>query len=316
MTDAIAVCRYRDDAAAEWDAFVGRSTNGTFLFRRRYMDYHRDRFADHSLMIRGARRELLAVLPANRTHDCVTSHGGLSYGGFVTGDEIGAAAMLAVMQATCEALRADGVRELVLKPVPYIYHRAPAGEMEYAIFRHGGVLFRRDVTTTVVPAAQPAWQSRRLRAVKKARAAGVRCAPSDDFARCWDLVTENLAAVHGLVPVHSLDEIRRLQAACPDEIKLFAAFAGSRMLSAVVIYETARVAHAQYTANSAEGRECGALDLLFHYLLSEVYAAKPYFDFGVSTENDGRYLNEGLVGFKEGFGGRTITLDFYRLMLA
>jgi len=36
--------------ADEWNAFVAKSKNGTFLFDRRYMDYHADRFSDHSLM--------------------------------------------------------------------------------------------------------------------------------------------------------------------------------------------------------------------------------------------------------------------------
>ena len=45
--------------------FLDTPKNATFLFRRDYMDYHRDRFADHSLMIfRG--EKLAALLPANR----------------------------------------------------------------------------------------------------------------------------------------------------------------------------------------------------------------------------------------------------------
>ena len=42
--------RYTEADKAAWDAFVAQSKNGTFLFFRDYMDYHRDRFDDHSLM--------------------------------------------------------------------------------------------------------------------------------------------------------------------------------------------------------------------------------------------------------------------------
>lgn len=38
-----------------------------------------------------------------------------------------------------------------------------------------------------------------------------------------------------------------------------------------------------------------------------------YLDFGISNENDGRYLNLGLIEQKEGFGARTVVHDFYRL---
>ena len=42
--------RYTPEKADEWNRFVAQSKNGTFLFDRRYMDYHADRFQDHSLM--------------------------------------------------------------------------------------------------------------------------------------------------------------------------------------------------------------------------------------------------------------------------
>ena len=43
--------RYTADRADEWNQFVRASKNGTFLFDRRFMDYHSDRFRDHSLMV-------------------------------------------------------------------------------------------------------------------------------------------------------------------------------------------------------------------------------------------------------------------------
>ena len=43
--------RYTADRADEWNLFVAASKNGTFLFDRRFMDYHSDRFRDHSLMV-------------------------------------------------------------------------------------------------------------------------------------------------------------------------------------------------------------------------------------------------------------------------
>ena len=53
------------------------------------------------------------------------------------------------------------------------------------------------------------------------------------------------------------------------------------------------------------------LDLLFFHLLDTVYVEKPFFDFGKSTENDGRDINRGLIEQKEGFGARAIVHDQY-----
>ena len=41
-----------------------------------------------------------------------------------------------------------------------------------------------------------------------------------------------------------------------------------------------------------------------------------YFDFGISTEHNGRLLNEGLIYQKEGFGGRGICYDTYEYTLS
>lgn len=309
------VIRYTDDWKPRWDEFVDRSRNGTFLFRRDYMEYHRDRFADHSLVIHDEGR-LLALLPASRSERQVVSHGGLTYGGFVIDEAVTCAKMLEIVDAVCAVLGQQGVSELIVKTVPHIYHRQPSAEFDYAAFRRGAVLYRRDVTTAVVPGQRARWQQRRLRSLKKAEAAGVTCRISDDLTAYWRLLAANLATVHQLRPVHTVDEMHLLQQRFPENIRLYSAWLGGEMVAGVIVYETAQVAHAQYSASSDAGRACGALDLLFHHLLNEVFAAKPFFNFGVSTEDEGRWLNEGLVGFKEGFGGRTITHDFYRFTLA
>ncbi len=61
----ISICRYTLNKQTEWDDFVKVSKNGTFLFLRAYMDYHSDRFQDHSLMFYNEKNKLIAVLPAN-----------------------------------------------------------------------------------------------------------------------------------------------------------------------------------------------------------------------------------------------------------
>ena len=61
----ISICRYTQNKQTEWDDFVKVSRNGTFLFLRSYMDYHSDRFQDHSLMFYNEKNRLIAVLPAN-----------------------------------------------------------------------------------------------------------------------------------------------------------------------------------------------------------------------------------------------------------
>jgi len=158
-------------------------------------------------------------------------------------------------------------------------------------------------------------QERRRRGIKKAQAAGVTVGPGDDFASFWHLLEDNLLRAHGTRPVHTLAEIRSLGEKFPENIRLFAASREGRMLGGTLVYENATVAHAQYIASGEEGRGVGALDALFGWLIGERYRGKKYFDFGISTERDGRVLNAGLIEQKEGFGARAVVHDFYELSL-
>ncbi len=72
-----------DSDSTAWNDFVMRSKQGTFLFDRRYMDYHRDRFSDYSLLFY-KKGKLYALLPANIDGDTLWSHQGLTYGGLIT----------------------------------------------------------------------------------------------------------------------------------------------------------------------------------------------------------------------------------------
>ncbi|MFQ5921376.1 MAG: GNAT family N-acetyltransferase [Anaerolineales bacterium] len=307
---------YDDSSKDAWDQFVRRSKNGTFLFFRDYMDYHQDRFEDHSLLVWDAKGHLIAVLPANSQDDVLVSHGGLTYGGFVTDDRMKAGLMLEVFEDALAFLKQRGFVKLVYKAVPHIYHRIPAEEDTYAMFRYGASLYRRDVTSVVIPALGSKFQDRRSRSIRKALRSGVTWGPSERYDEFWPILEQNLMSKHGATPVHTLPEIMSLQTAFPKNIRFFCALVHDEIAAGTVIYETDTVAHAQYIASSEAGRTYGALDLLFSELILDQYSDKKFFDFGISTESDGRYLNKGLTAFKEGFGGRSVTHDFYEINLA
>ena len=89
-----------------------------------------------------------------------------------------------------------------------------------------------------------------------------------------------------------------------DEDTVFHTDAEGNTHGGCVVFETQTTAHIQYIASTPYGREHGALDGLFARLIQEVYAHKQWLDFGVSVEQGGAILNEGLVMQTEGFGAR------------
>jgi hypothetical protein len=307
------VRRYEPAQREAWNAFVLASRNGTFLFDRGYMEYHADRFTDHSLVFTGDRDEIVAVLPANRSGDRLASHGGLTYGGLVVGERLGTGTVLQLFDTLREHMRGEGLATVLYKTVPHIYHRYPAEEDRYALFRAGARLTRRDVLAVLRPQDRPAYQDRRARMMRKARGAGITVAASEDYAAFWSILSENLERIHGARPVHSLDEIRLLHLRFPSNIRLFLASDAAGPVAGVVIYDTGRVAHVQYIGSNERGREAGALDLLFATLIEETCRERPWFDFGISNEDEGRVLNVGLIEQKEGFGARAVAHDFYEV---
>lgn len=303
---------YRTEQVKQWNAFVAQSRNGTFLFDRRYMEYHADRFEDYSAVVYQD-DAIIALLPANRAGSVIHSHQGLSYGGLVVAEAMTAPIMLETMDALVDHFRAAGARQLVYTPTPHIYHRYPAEEDRYAMSRLGAELSRRDILSVAATDGRPALKTRRRRGIKKAQNAGLSVAESDDWAGYWQLLEENLDRRHGARPVHSIDEIDLLRRAFPENIRLFVCSGPSAMVAGTVIFETAQVARSQYIASNDLGRASGALDLLFATLLDDIFVAKAYFDFGSSHHGPERQLAGGLIDQKEGFGARSIVHDTYLL---
>jgi hypothetical protein len=308
----IEIRRYTCSSKAQWNDLVAKSRNGTFLFLRDYMDYHADRFTDYSLMAYDG-TELAAVLPANIMGSSVCSHGGLTYGGWVFDDRMKAPVMLDIFRAMIAFMKLQGsVRTILYKAVPKIYHRQPSDEDLYALHRLGATLVRRDIATAVNLSAPLPFGSQRKRNLKKAEKCGVRVLESDDLAGYHNLLADVLAR-HGATPVHSLEEIQLLKSRFPENIRLFGGFVDQRLMAGTIVFDTGRVAHTQYLASSDEGRDIGALDAVLASLSTEIFKGREYLSFGISTEDGGHVLNEGLISQKEGFGGRSFVHDFYEL---
>lgn len=299
-----------------WDSFIDSSKNGTFMLKRGYMDYHADRFTDCSVMFYDDQRPV-AVMPASLHGSEVRSHGGLTYGGIVADRKMTTPRMLEVFQAMKAFFKERGADKILYKCIPSVYHLYPSDEDLYALFINNARLVRRDVSTAILQEDKIKFSELRRRGAKKAAKNGLMVRNSDDFETYINLLGRVLEEHHGTKPVHTAAELKKLAASFPENIKLYAAFdPQDEMQAGVVVFETPQTLHTQYIANSDRGREVGALDLVMDELINTIYANKKYFDFGISTEDGGRYINAGLISQKEMFGGRAVVYDFYEMETA
>lgn len=310
----IEIRRYDNSMKSEWNAFIKAAKNGTFLFMRDYMDYHSCRFADHSLMFYNVGK-LLAVLPMNinKEEKALVSHGGLTYGGFVMHPDTKACEIIEAVEELKRYMQHNGIKKLIYKPIPYIYSKAPSEEPLYALYQAGATISARTISTTIDNNERPKFSQLRKRCIAKATKAGIECNESTDFDAFWDILTEILQARHNCRPVHTKEEIKLLHSRFPNNIKLHTANNNGKPIAGIVVYDTDTTAHFQYIAASDEGYSTGALDRLIQHLIEERYTHKRFIDFGISTEQGGTILNEGLIKQKEGFGGRAVVYDTYEL---
>jgi hypothetical protein len=310
----ITIDRYTPNNKIAWNNFVETSKNGTFLFNRNYMDYHSTRFKDHSLIIK-KNDKIIALFPANIDNETIYSHQGLTYGGIITGTDLKTTEFVEIFDLLLENLSQSEQRKLLYKSAPRIYHQFPAEEDIYALFNHNASLIRSDTLSVIEMRNRLPLHSRRRRGLNKAKKENVKVCESNAWAEFWIILEDRLRETHGAQPIHSLNEILILKKAFPNNIRLFTGEVNKEIIAGTVIYESQSVAHCQYIAATDLGKKIGALDLLFTDLLEDVFTNKTYFDFGISNEEQGRFLNNGLIDFKEGFGARTFVHNFFELLL-
>lgn len=304
---------YSPTQHSEWNHFVYGAKNSTFIHLREYMDYHRTRFKDSSL-IAYKDDKIVGVLPANRVGDCLYSHQGLSYGGWlVHAKHFDVSNMLGIFDSMRDFLPAVGIHKLVYKPSPHIYHSYPAEEDIYAIFRYDGKLLTSTISASIPIAEALRFNENARRAVKSAKALGVTVEETEDYAPFWDILSQLLNKRYKVNPVHTLAEMQLLKSLFPLNIRLFTANYEGRVLGGTLIYNTGLVAHAQYIAATEEGKDKKVLPLVFNQILHNEFKQCRYFDFGTSNEQNGRYLNEGLSMQKTGMGGRGIVYNSYEI---
>ncbi len=313
----ITIEQYNDSMSGLWDDAVRASRNGTFLHLRGYMDYHRDRFVDSSLVARDDER-IVALLPACRDGDTLYSHRGLTYGGWlVPSRHFDVTTMLEVWNKATDLLRGIGIANIVYKAVPHIYHNYPCEEDLYVLFRAGAQLVESNISATIDLDEPLSFDRGNKRNVNLAIKNGVVVGESTRWADYWQVLDSLLMEKYDRHPVHTLEEIDLLRSRFPENIRLFTATQGDEILAGVVMYFCGNeVAHSQYIASTERGRELKALTLLFDHLIKgAAQAGFRYFDFGISTEDGGRYLNEGLVRQKCRLGGRGIVYNTYKLTI-
>ncbi|HEX3012706.1 MAG TPA: hypothetical protein VHO92_00335, partial [Methanobacterium sp.] len=241
----IEIKRYEAKEKELWDNFVKNSKNGVFFFLRDYMEYHSDRFEDHSLIFLKDNKPV-ALMPANMEGDALFSHAGLTFGGIITNRKMKTSLMLQIFDSLKEYLKEMGVKKLLYKAIPHIYHLYPSDEDVYALFINNAVLVRREVSSTIKMDNKIPFSRNMKRNKKKAEKRGLKLKRSYNFDTFMILKEEQLLKKYGIRPTHTAEEMDYLAGKFPENIKLFAVEQNGKIIDGLLIYESKNVIHAQY----------------------------------------------------------------------
>ena len=310
----ITIRTYNETDFEAWNKLVSESKNGTFLFDRNFMDYHKHKFQDFSLMIYNEENKLIAIMPAHRIGDEVYSHLGLTYGGIIIKKDLRLTVFFEVFSEILKFLFKEGIYFLHWKEVPYFYHSYPSDEWKYLAFVTEAELYRRDMCSVINLKEQFVFSKTVVRYAKNVDKQGFIYRKSEEWDVFWkEILVPELDFYHHVLPAHNLEEIFYLSSKFRDNIHLYTVYSGNEMVGGTVLFIDKNVVHCQYISVKSKFQEKKVLDFLFYKLIKEDFKDYDYFDFGISNEENGRKTNMGLLYWKEGFGARGISQDFYKI---
>ena len=310
--------QFDDHLESTWEEFCERSQQDTFLVTRRFLNYHKDRFSDKSLLIY-SKDQLVALFPASEFGEhnkSIVSHPGITFGGLIHDGRIRGADFEAIYSGLA-GYYSGRYKSMVVKPIPEIYQNKPNDDEKFGLFRVGAKKTQVNLSSAIKLTREYRVSSRRKRNFKKAMKSGLSVGHGMRFLDAfWEILEQNLKSKFGVTPTHSLYEIYELFRKFPDNLALTVALRHGKIVCGVITFSGENINHAQYIASNQTSNEIGGLDFLFQYLIE--FSAKSgmeWFDFGTSNLDDSCQLNDGLYQFKSEFGGGGIAYEQYTLEL-
>ena len=300
-----------------WNEFVARAKNATFLFHRDFMEYHKDRFEDYSLLV-FEDGKLVCVMPGNRVGETVFSHQGLTYGGFVISNKLKTKAVFSYFEAVVGFLKKSAIKKVIIKPIPIFYNKTFSFELEYYLFKIQSNLVRKDMNLAFKLGDDYLISKTKLKKYRNSLKSGILMKEDTNFESFWTKVLlPRLDEKHKAKPIHSLNEISKLAVKFPNNIKQFNAYLDEEIVAGITIFESDYVVKSQYGATTLKGESCRALDFLFLTLMEKYRLdGKCYFDMGIVTDlSFVEGYNQGLLNQKEELGCVVFEQNHYEINL-
>ncbi|WP_405371049.1 hypothetical protein [Nonlabens sp. Asnod2-A12] len=296
----LTIQQYHPDLKRVWNDFIDHSINGTFLLHRDFMDYHHDRFKDHSLLVFNE-DALICCIPAHTVQDSIYSHRGLSYGGLIL-NKISAQNIDLVLELFVEYVKGHAFAKAELQPPPLSYNTINSEIAKYLKnygFKINRVLHNQYVNLKEEVNVSP----KKSIGYRNGKFDGLSIHKGSDFKSFWDFVlVPQLDSRHASKPVHNVEEIELLHSRFPEQIIQHNAWRDGELLAGITFFIKDKVVKSQYASSSLKGMKTDAVGFIYMEAMKE-FKEKGFsiMDYGPVNERDGA-INEGLLRFKKQLG--------------
>lgn len=326
------VNRYDDSQKNIWENFIngGNTVLGTFLHSRLFLDYHpKDRFCDHSILVYDG-NSLLAVVPACEAvidgKKTFYSHRGATFGGPVILSKRYTAEYVHDLLVNIENyLTENGFQAVYYKITPAAYC-SDGNELLQYLFYYLNYSEYRELSTGVDfshykdDILSNFEQGKRTNVNNCIKYGYVlrKIESKRDIFDFYRLLCDNLKK-YSTAPVHSFDELMDLKENRLGEIlEFYGVYDGERLIAGSMLFYFAenKKLHTQYLCADSEYAKQSPMTFMYY---SMIKTAKERglngITWGASTEENGRYLNFGLIRSKESFGGNHyLNQTFYKVL--
>lgn len=308
----------------QWDDFISLSDNGTLFHTRKFLSYHpKKRFKDTSFIVL-KKGKIFSLFPAaiieRNGQKILSSHPGASYGGFVHKSDLKLQDAFSIVEGLIEYARKLKCNYVELTQIPIIYQSKYSNYLDFALIKNGFEYKRREISSVVqldIPEGKllSTYRATARTATKKSMKLGIEIRECEEFENYYEILKKNLSLRHNVQPTHTLSELKKLKKIFPDEIRLWGAFKGKKLIAGVCNFSAnPKVVLAFYISHLEKYQEYRAVNLLFYEIMKEYQTEGfKFLDFGIFTVN--MDPNWGLARFKENFGARGIFRDTFKIKL-
>jgi len=302
----------------DWDSFVDNSDNGTIFHKRKFISYHpKSRFKDHSLIVK-KNEKLFSVFPAveieREGKKILSSHGGASFGGFVYDIKLNLKDAFDLVEGLIKNAKSNKFDRIQITLPPIIYETKYSNYIDFALVKNGFQYLKREISSVVQLDIEPdqllyTYRAEARTAVNKSVKKGVVIKECDNYDQYYEILKKNLKLRHNVTPTHTIDELKKIKNLFPDEVRLWGAFLGDKLIAGVCNFSAnPKVVLAFYISHNEDYQEYRAVNQLFYEIMKKYQEENfRFLDFGIFTVN--MDPNWGLARFKENFGARGIFRD-------